>query len=26
MTITISNESASVFARGHTRAENGLLI
>jgi hypothetical protein len=26
MTIAISNESASVFARGYTRAENCLLI
>ena len=26
MTITISNESASAFARGYAHAENGLLI
>jgi len=26
MTITISNDSASVFARGYVHTENGLLV
>ena len=26
MTITISNESASVFVRGYAHTENGLLV
>jgi hypothetical protein len=26
MTITISNDSASVFARGNAQLENGLIV